>query len=86
MVLLLRDAFNKFDSNTSDALTLTEFTLAWGHLELQGSESEIKHQFDEVDENGNGSIELQEFIRTIRDAVSFQPWITLSSKQKIRNN
>ena len=66
----MRDAFNKFDSNGNGSLNLTEFTLAWGHLDLKGSEFEILHQFEEVDTNDNGSIELKEFIHTIRDAVT----------------
>eukprot|EP00492_Amphilonche_elongata_P002336 TRINITY_DN2594_c0_g1_i1.p1 TRINITY_DN2594_c0_g1~~TRINITY_DN2594_c0_g1_i1.p1 ORF type:complete len:305 (+),score=98.53 TRINITY_DN2594_c0_g1_i1:158-1072(+) len=63
----LKQAFNKFDKDSSGELGEWEFTQAWVFLGLKGSEDEIKESFKSVDTNKSGLIDLKEFQTAIKN-------------------
>merc|ERR1712053_30631 len=62
----LKQAFNKFDKDSSGELGEWEFTQAWFFLGLKGSEDEIKESFKSVDTNNSGLVDIDEFISAIK--------------------
>jgi Ca2+-binding EF-hand superfamily protein len=62
----MRDAFEKFDKDSSGLLGQWEFNQAWFSLGLKGSEAELKDAFDSVDTNKSGEVDLEEFIQAVK--------------------
>ena len=66
----LHDAFKKFDENNNGRISREEFTQAWSHLGLSGSDTEIQDAFDAVDNDRSGYVDINEFITAITNDVT----------------
>ena len=69
IIKILEATFNKFDNDGSGKLEEPEFHEAWAFLGLKGKSREISRAFKEVDVDHSGLIEIDEFMRAIKDNV-----------------
>jgi len=61
----LRDVFERFDKDNSGSLEKTELPEALNELGLHYSEGELSATFAEMDSNGDGQVDLEEFERAV---------------------
>ncbi len=75
-ISIFREAFEAFDKDRDGYLTIKELAAIVKNLGQTPTESEIKDMINEVDVDGNGSIEFIEYItliaRKMRDADTFR--------------
>ncbi|XP_006819032.1 calmodulin-like [Saccoglossus kowalevskii] len=57
-----KEAFSMFDKNGDGAITREELGIVMRSLGMNPTEAELKDMISDVDENGNGTIEFNEFI------------------------
>jgi len=70
-LIYYRNAFDMFDKKKIGVLTYKEISNVLSSLNLAHSEEEIKEMIDEVDLDGNGEIDFDEFV-TLMDRKSQQ--------------
>jgi len=58
----IKEAFNLFDKNGDGRITCQELGIVMRSLGQRPTEDELKEMIDEVDEDGNGTIEFNEFL------------------------
>ena len=68
----LQSNFNGIDTDKSGLLDLNEFKAAILALRIEVTEVDVKEIFDIFDLNKDGSISYQEFLSTIRGALTSQ--------------
>ena len=61
-IIHYRNAFNMFDKKKDGVITLKELSNVLRSLNLDPTEEEIKEMIDEVDLDGNGEIDFEEFV------------------------
>jgi Ca2+-binding EF-hand superfamily protein len=76
--------FNVLDDNHDDRLTRSEFKNKLRSLHIGLEEEEIEALFAEVDERGNGRVQLSSFIRQFQDINCVQ--IVTRTKRKLVNS
>jgi len=57
-----REAFMLFDKDNNGTIDVSELGAVMRSLNMSPTESELKDMINEVDGNGNGSIEFDEFV------------------------
>ena len=57
-----KDAFEMFDKNKDGKITIIELANVMRSLNLDPTEEELKEMIDEVDLDGNGEIDFEEFV------------------------
>merc|ERR1712086_364126 len=57
----IREAFNLFDADNSGAIDVRELKAAMRALGFEVKKEELKKMISDIDNDGNGSIEFQEF-------------------------
>ena len=57
-----KDAFTIFDKNGDGTITITELGAAMRSLGSDPTESELQDVINEVDADGNGSLDFAEFV------------------------
>ncbi|KAE8677037.1 Calmodulin [Hibiscus syriacus] len=62
LVSEFREAFCLFDKDGDGCITMEELAIAIKSLDQNPTEEELQNMIDEVDTNGNGTIELGEFL------------------------
>merc|ERR1712196_177055 len=58
----IREAFNLFDADNSGAIDVRELKAAMRALGFEVKKEELKKMISDIDNDGNGSIEFQEFL------------------------
>merc|ERR1711966_461455 len=58
----IREAFNLFDADNSGAIDIRELKAAIRALGFEVKKEELKKMISDIDNDGNGSIEFQEFL------------------------
>merc|ERR1712085_147882 len=58
----IREAFNPFDADNSGAIDVRELKAAMRALGFEVKKEELKKMISDIDNDGNGSIEFQEFL------------------------
>merc|ERR1712028_41469 len=58
----IREAFNLFDADNSGAIDVRELKAAMRALGFEIKKEELKKMISDIDNDGNGSIEFQEFL------------------------
>merc|ERR1712134_169291 len=58
----IREAFNLFDADNSGAIDVRELKAAMRALGFEVKKEELKKTISDIDNDGNGSIEFQEFL------------------------
>merc|ERR1711988_1847647 len=58
----IREAFNLFDADQSGAIDVRELKAAMRALGFEIKKEELKKMISDIDNDGNGSIEFQEFL------------------------
>merc|ERR1712086_1239624 len=58
----IREAFNLFDADNSGAIDVRELKAAMRALGFEVKKEELKKMISDIDSDGNGSIEFQEFL------------------------
>ena len=56
-----REAFNLFDTNGDGTITVTELGIVMKNLGQNPTDEEVQDMINEVDVDGNGSLEFHEF-------------------------
>merc|ERR1711865_821060 len=76
----IREAFNLFDADNSGAIDVRELKAAMRALGFEVKKEELKKMISDIDNDGNGSIEFQEFLemRTSRRCSSCSMTTTLA--------
>ncbi|XP_060063086.1 calmodulin-beta-like [Ylistrum balloti] len=64
-----REAFNMFDINKTGSVTTKELGDVLRNMGQEPSETELRHMVDEVDEDGSGSIEFEEFVEMMMNKI-----------------
>ncbi|XP_033736481.1 calmodulin-A-like [Pecten maximus] len=64
-----REAFNMFDINKTGSVTTKELGDVLRSMGQEPSETELTHMVDEVDEDGSGSIEFEEFVEMMMNKI-----------------
>merc|ERR1712139_433015 len=59
----IREAFNLFDADNSGAIDVRELKAAMRALGFEVKKEELKKMISDIDNDGNGSIEFQEFLQ-----------------------
>ena len=65
----MRRIFDRFDENSNAAIDAGEFGTVLENLGIASSPVEIEQMVKEADENGNGEIELSEFLALVRKSM-----------------
>ncbi|PIO64098.1 EF hand [Teladorsagia circumcincta] len=60
---MIREAFRVFDKDGNGVITANEFKFFMIHMGMQFSEEEVDEMMHEVDCDGNGEIDYEEFVR-----------------------
>lgn len=64
-----REAFMLFDKDNNGTIDVSELGAVMRSLNMSPTESELKDMINEVDGNGNGSIEFDEFVAMLSRCV-----------------
>ena len=64
-----KEAFSFFDKDGDGSITTKELGLVMKSLGQNSSQVELQGMIDEMDENGNGSVDFQEFLEIIKKAA-----------------
>lgn len=67
---IARNTFNKYDTDSSGCLDITELTLILNELGANFNENELKDALNELDSDNSGLIELEEFVSWWTDRAS----------------
>ena len=67
---VLQQTFEQIDVNGSKTLDFQEFRNGVAHQQLEATEQEIEALFSAFDRDGNGSIDYDEFVKTMRGELS----------------
>merc|ERR1711871_1752545 len=65
----IREAFNLFDADNSGAIDVRELKAAMRALGFEVKKEELKKMINDIDNDGNGSIEFQEFLEMMTGKV-----------------
>src|SRR5690606_10305012 len=66
----LQRKFRIMDDDGNKVLSMAEFKKAMHEMKLGLSEAELRHLFQHFDQDGNGSIDFEEFIQGVRDPLN----------------
>ena len=66
----LREVFNMVDLNRSGSISVDELSSLLRTLGVSCSQHELKLMVEEIDENGNGLIDFDEFVQVMSRRVS----------------
>merc|ERR1711988_1314188 len=69
----IREAFNLFDADNSGAIDVRELKAAMRALGFEVKKEELKKMISDIDNDGNGSIEFQEFLEMMTGWVRRTP-------------
>ncbi|ELU05456.1 hypothetical protein CAPTEDRAFT_157499 [Capitella teleta] len=75
----IRDMFLLFDQDGNETITINELGIAMRALGQHPTEEELKAIIAEIDADGNGIIEFDEFV----DLMSRRPWGLLGSHDEL---
>ncbi|EJW82212.1 calmodulin [Wuchereria bancrofti] len=64
---MIREAFRVFDKDGNGVITAQEFRYFMVHMGMQFSEDEVDEMIREVDVDGDGDIDYEEFVRMMTD-------------------
>jgi len=65
----IKDAFNLFDADGSGSIDANEMRVAMKALGFEPKEEEIQHMIADVDEDGNATVEYDEFYKMIEKKI-----------------
>ena len=70
----LRAAFAFFDQNSNGLIEKEELRAVMESLGYRVSDRELRETINEVDEDGDGKIDFNEFVRMMNNATKFARW------------
>ena len=65
-----KSVFNTYDADSSGFIEVAELGKVFGVLGIQTSDQELEQLITDVDADGNGTLDFDEFIDAIRDGLS----------------
>merc|ERR1711966_169631 len=68
----IREAFNLFDADNSGAIDVRELKAAMRALGFEVKKDELKKMISDIDNDGNGSIEFQEFLEMMTGKMALR--------------
>ena len=67
------EVFSLIDKNADGAITIKELGVAMRSLGRSPTEEELEEMINEVDTNGNGTVEFSEFINKMAGKMAYSP-------------